>query len=338
MNRPPIARTRDRETTRFVFTPTGYAHVGHAWTAYVNRLLALLSGGVFGYRIEDTLAQTSDAALRELVSDNGCPKEKRAKVSIATGIPESQLTVAHYYGYANIHDMCAIGLGPINCETKWQSQSDITDWYWKNIFEFDEYFGPWPGEMAEGADHHRWGCMLATFAVHPYIALNRVVEDMQMGCTTVLRGEDLKEETPRYMMFAFMIARHRTEMIPALDYLPVLQQSASNAEGARAYRDAETISSSMSEMCKGVRIKDVLAAGISGEKLIHYLERIYFRKGTGDTPEGEDGQWLPSGRVNPGRYRVEAPVATFAALPMNPHPILHREDWERFLATGEVEA
>ncbi len=337
MNIPQIGRAINKDTTRFVFTPTGPAHIGHVFTAYANRTMALLTGGVFGYRMEEVLALVSMPELREVPSDKQWP-EKDA-VLAATGIPQAQLTLAHRYGYDNVRDMCALGITPLRHQTVWQSHNGITDWFWK-FFDWDVHYDPWPGELPKGAVSYPSGAMLATFTEHPYIVLNRVVSDIDMRCTTVLRGEDLRHETSDYMKFAWMVVGHRKELIPVLDYLPVLKQSSSSNRGESAYSAADGISSSDPSTCENLRVKDVLAAGISGDKLIHYLENIYFYEsvGKGETEKGDLGQLLPSGRVNPSRYAHAAPVGTkYACLPMNPYPIVHLEDWERFMATGEVE-
>jgi len=335
MNRPPVTRTVAKETTRFVFTPTGPAHIGHAYVAYVNRVIAGWEGGVYGYRIEDTLALVSAPELRQPLADS--PYAGNGEIAAATGIPASQLQVAHYWGYENVKDMCAVGLGPLNYETKWQSQSDITNWYWR-YFDFDKRMGEWPGPLISEKKGYEWGAMLTTFAVHPYIALNRVVEDIDMRCTTVLRGEGLKGEMAMYMMWAWMVADYRKELIPAMDYIPELRWSTNNDEGHLAYLEADTLSSSQPESHLNMTVKDVLAAGISGAKLIHYLETIYFYGSVGATPEGETAiRARPGAPIDPSRYVVEAPIAIALALPMNPYPILHMEDWERFMATGEVE-
>jgi len=335
MNRSPINRSISKETTRFVFTPTGPAHIGHAYVAYVNRTIAGWKAGVFGYRIEDTLALVSAPELRQPLADS--PYAGNGEITAATGIPASQLRVAHHWGYENVKDMCAVGLGPLNHKTKWQSQSDITDWYW-HYFDFDKRLGEWPGEFNSEERGYEWGCVLHTFATHPYIALNRVVEDIAMRCTTVLRGEGLKCEMAMYMMWAYMVADYRKELIPVMDYIPELRWSANNNEGREAYLDAETLSSSQPASRQGMIVKDVLTAGISGAKLMHYLETIYFYGSVGDTPDGKSAfRARPGAPIAPARYVVEAPIAIAVALPMNPYPILHLEDWERFLATGEVE-
>ncbi|MCL2106020.1 MAG: glutamate--tRNA ligase [Oscillospiraceae bacterium] len=51
---PPRALPEGAAVTRFAPSPTGYLHIGHLLGAFVDRLLASQSGGVFLLRMEDT--------------------------------------------------------------------------------------------------------------------------------------------------------------------------------------------------------------------------------------------------------------------------------------------
>ncbi len=51
---PPRPLPESARVTRFAPSPTGFLHIGNLFTAYVNKLTAENSGGVFFLRIEDT--------------------------------------------------------------------------------------------------------------------------------------------------------------------------------------------------------------------------------------------------------------------------------------------
>ncbi|HZK39880.1 MAG TPA: glutamate--tRNA ligase [Clostridia bacterium] len=51
---PPRTLPQGARVTRFAPSPTGFLHIGNLFTAYVNKLTAENSGGVFFLRIEDT--------------------------------------------------------------------------------------------------------------------------------------------------------------------------------------------------------------------------------------------------------------------------------------------
>lgn len=51
---PPRSLPEGGRVTRFAPSPTGFLHIGNLFTAYVNKLTAENSGGVFFLRIEDT--------------------------------------------------------------------------------------------------------------------------------------------------------------------------------------------------------------------------------------------------------------------------------------------
>lgn len=319
MPAPEYGRT-DYEVTRMIFTPSGDATVAHAWVASVNRKLAIRSGGIFGYRFEDLLAMVSVEGMAETTREGGP-------------------TWARHYADQNLADMIALGLTPSPGHVKRQSGSDVASWYWK-LFELDKQWGAWPPEnIADAiAPMSCRGATLATNVMHPYIVLERVVGDLIMGCTTVLRGEDLRGETSDYIKFARMILGYRLEQVPWLVYIPILKQSSSNKRGAAAYAEAGGISTSAPDTASNrLTVRAVLDAGIDGPQLTQYLEKVYFEDMSADLPKSEGNLLAEDGRsVLPERYDNGPLMVSRVALPMDSHPIIHLEDWERFLSTGEV--
>ncbi len=297
--------------TRFVFTPTGPAHIGHVWTAYINWQMARITGGQFWYRFEDVLAM-QNKHLREPVREGGLP-------------------LAQHYAEENLADMTAIGLPPSKGCLWRQSRHSIADYYWK-LYGFEHVFGPWPGELREGMRHPPWGANVDTAAEHPYVTLSRVSADIATGCNVVLRGVSLAHENSMYMMWAHLLLAHlpldkRKEAIPKLRYIPELKWTEGREVGAAAYARATRISSSSPDAVGNVFVKDVLDAGISGETLFEYLEKIYYHRPLTYTERVHE-YLTPGSQV----------ITNFAANvhPMNPYPLVHRHDWERFLETGEV--
>ena len=55
---------------RFAPSPTGYLHIGNAWSALINYLYALRSGGEFILRIDDTDLERSKTEYEKAIFDD----------------------------------------------------------------------------------------------------------------------------------------------------------------------------------------------------------------------------------------------------------------------------
>ncbi len=281
--------------TRFVFTPTGPAHLGHAYLARLNKELAVQTGGTFVYRFENVSASSSMACWRD------------------DRLAQSE---------ANLKEMTAIGLGPSSPETLreqgfdpgigyiYQSDSGIARHYYK-LWGLEKFFGSWPPPYPEGAycnseaiylddrsDHH---------SEHPYVILERAAQDVQTGRNLVLRGEDLIRELCSYSMFSTMILRDHRERLPQQWYLPLIKRENKG--------ELVTLSSSNADLTGNMYIQDFLAArpddnGV-GEELFAFLDAYTTKE-----------PWPPKS--------LRQITTVKANLVSN--PVVPQKEWDKFLA------
>ncbi len=239
--------------TRFVFTPTGPAHIAHAFIAWVNKVI----GRTFTYRFECSLAAQQSRAWRD--DRTACCED-------------------------NLADMVALGLGPSpaeelraqGMEPQWsvlyEYGNGITAWYYRHL-DLERTFGKWPCYLAPQEDRNNEAIYLGSWglavAEHPWIILNRVVMDLTTGRNWIIRGDDLRSECSMYAMLATQITGDRYS-IPSMVYLPTLYWEKPPKKTHYAP------SSSMPEKTAGMFVKDVLAAGRTAEELFALFERICF--------------------------------------------------------------
>lgn len=302
----------ERLYTRFIFTPTGPAHIGHAFTARINYYLARRTGGDWYCGIEDLLAMQSLWYLRE------------AK---APGYE----TAARAWARENIYDLEWLGLQSNGAMVMYQSdRKQLVDWYYK-LFGDERDFGPWPPEWSDGLSSNTKGIYLGLPAIgmeHPYVVLSRVVSDIITGRNLVLRGKGLERETGLYRYFAEKIcAGYDGITPPELAYIPEIRRAG-----------AGVLSSAAEKATAGWFIADVRAAGRTATELHQFLDwatmtaearenaRQWFalRKG----PQVEKASSLMS--------TVAGAAAVFAALVDKDEISIDDDDWFRFLETGEV--
>jgi hypothetical protein len=203
-----------RAHTRFVFTPTGPAHLFHAVVAGINRRLALATGGSFTYRFENVLAAQG------------------------AGNRDDRMAVC----CDNLEDMRAMGLSPSEpgvlrdlgfdpgIAVQHQQGRLLATHYWR-LWGLEHYFGTWPPPYLEGQRENPCVYLQDGLAltIHPYIVLSRVTEDIATGRNCIIRGADLLPETSLYAMFAQMILEGRAPL-PVQHYVPRL--SMVDGEGA----------------------------------------------------------------------------------------------------------
>lgn len=236
------------EHTRFVFTPTGPAHIGHAFMARINRELARRTGGTFVYRVEDILAAVAGAAdwrhgRREVGQENVASLEALG----LTASPPEELVAQSFEA--------ASGL-------RWQSEHlEMTQFYWRQ-FGFARWFGPWPLPAIPGQNYERASVMIATHALHPFPTLHRVVEDYVTGRTAIVRGLDIMEESALYGTLSRMVGSgFLAAREPEQCYLPLVYKAG-----------GKKLSSSDPQNTKPMFVRDVLEAGRTGEELFSWLD------------------------------------------------------------------
>src|SRR5918912_2529388 len=221
---------------RFAPSPTGYLHIGSARTALFNWLYARNTGGKFLLRIEDTdLQRSTEASTRSIIeglewlgldydeelvfqSDNApkhraaalrlveegkayrdfTPKEERADATIKRGIAERARAQAAEGGQDHRSnpfrdlpkeesDRRAEAGEPFAVRLKVPREG-------KTHFE-DAVYGPQERDYSEIED-----LVLLRSDGHPLYNLSVVLDDIEMGITDVIRGQDHLTNTHKQIL------------------------------------------------------------------------------------------------------------------------------------------
>lgn len=265
---------------RFAPSPTGHLHIGGARTAIFCWLLARHYGGRFVLRIEDTDTERSKqeytdsilASMRWLGLDwDGEPIYQRQRFDLYNQYIDTLLESGHAYwcdcspeeveamrekaraeGKKPRYDgRCrALGLGPgpgrvVRLKAPLEGKVLFEDMV-KNHVAFDA------GELDDMILRRADGAATYNFAV--------VVDDLTMGITHVLRGDDHVNNTPRQIL----IYRALGAKPPVFGHVPMIlgtdRQKLSKRHGAKAVIEYE---------------KD----GLLPEALVNYLVRLGWSHG-----------------------------------------------------------
>ena len=236
--------------TRFAPSPTGRLHVGNIRTALHNRMLARKTGGKFILRIDDTDAERSreeyvDAIRADLAwlgmlpDDEARQSERLAKYEEAFASLQSAGRVYPCYetqqelelkrkirlgrGLPPIYDRGALELSEEDRAAK-EAQGIVP--HWRFMLDHDEQIawndgvrGPQKFDAAQLSDpvvrraDGSWLYMLPS-----------AVDDLDMGITHVLRGEDHVSNTAvQIQMFTALIAaRDGAQQIPSFAHEALL--------------------------------------------------------------------------------------------------------------------
>ena len=236
--------------TRFAPSPTGRLHVGNIRTALHNWMLARKTGGKFILRIDDTDAERSreehvdairaDLAWLGMLPDHEARQSERlAKYEEAFASLQSASRVYPCYetqqelelkrkirlgrGLPPIYDRGALELSEEDRAAK-EAQGIVP--HWRFMLDHDEQIawndgvrGPQKFDAAQLSDpvvrraDGSWLYMLPS-----------AVDDLDMGITHVLRGEDHVSNTAvQIQMFtALIVARDETQQIPSFAHEALL--------------------------------------------------------------------------------------------------------------------
>jgi glutamyl-tRNA synthetase len=240
---------------RFAPAPSGHLHVGNMRTALYNWLLTRHFGGVFVYRVEDTdrtrvTDESVDAAIEILrwlgldwdegpgVGGPHAPYRQSERLDIYRDVLEQLHETGSVYNcYCTPEELAARreqatkeGRPPGydgRCRTLTQAQRSAYDAEGRPFvarFRMPEGSTTWTdlvrGDMT--FDHKN----VPDFALtrsdgHPLYYLAATVDDVLMGMTHILRGEDLTSATPRQMALydALELPRDR---FPRFGHLPMI--------------------------------------------------------------------------------------------------------------------
>src|SRR5262245_33124798 len=229
---------------RFAPSPTGFLHVGGARTAIYNDLLRQSAGGAFVLRIEDTDKERSDEAMTHqiqsalawigVVWDEGpflqsehLPRHhERAEELLASGkayrcfcTPEeldAQREEAQKRGVAFRYPRTCLRLSPEEIEQRLAAGQPFAVRFrmpdepvtFTDIVRGDMSFPP------EALDDF----ILLRSDGNPTYHMSVVVDDIDMGITHVLRGEDHLSNTPKHIP----LFRALGGAVPTFGHLPLI--------------------------------------------------------------------------------------------------------------------
>ncbi len=203
---------------RFAPSPTGYLHVGGARTALFNWLFARSTGGRFLLRIEDTDTERNRAELADVIldllgwlgieadeepvfqSDNRDRHRKAAEKLLREG--KAYLCDADNNEVAGteLADGLAVRFRVASCEQEIVAIQDAVR-------------GEVSFAAAEMEDFVLWRSNAT-----PTFLLANATDDIDMGITHAIRGEDLLPSTPKAMMVMNALGADA----PAYAHLPLL--------------------------------------------------------------------------------------------------------------------
>lgn len=185
---------------RFAPSPTGYLHVGGARTALFNWLFARSTGGRFLLRIEDTDTERNRAELTDVIldllgwlgieadeepvfqSDNRSRHREAAERLLREGKAYLCDAENNEVAGAELADGLAVRFRVASCE-----QETVTI--------HDAVRGEVSFAAAEMEDFVLWRSNAT-----PTFLLANAIDDIDMGITHAIRGEDLLPSTPKAML------------------------------------------------------------------------------------------------------------------------------------------
>jgi glutamyl-tRNA synthetase len=267
--------------TRFAPSPTGFLHIGGLRTALFSWLYARRHGGQFVLRIEDTdLERSTDAAIQQildglewagLVHDEG-PFRQTQRFDRYKEIIEGMLAQGTAYRCyctkAELEqlraDQMARGEKP-RYDGRWRDRTDVR----VDVAPVVRFKNPAAGEVVvDDVVHGRVvfqnteldDLIIARSDGSPTYNFCVVVDDMDMGITHVIRGDDHLNNTPRQLNMLLALGAK----IPVYAHLPMILGS----DGAK-----------LSKRHGAVSVLQYRDEGFLPEALLNYLVRLGWSHG-----------------------------------------------------------
>ena len=267
--------------TRFAPSPTGFLHIGGLRTALFSWLYARRHGGVFVLRIEDTdLERSTDAAIQQildgmewagLVHDEG-PFFQTKRFARYKEVVDQLVAQGHAYRcYCTKDeleqlraDQTARGEKP-RYDGRWRDRTDVRE----GVPPVIRFKNPQSGEVTvEDVVHGRVvfqnaeldDLIIARSDGSPTYNFCVVVDDMDMGITHVIRGDDHLNNTPRQMNMLLALGAK----VPVYAHLPMILGS----DGAK-----------LSKRHGAVSVLQYRDEGFLPEAVLNYLARLGWSHG-----------------------------------------------------------
>ena len=265
--------------TRFAPSPTGYLHVGGARTALFSWLYARRHGGCFILRIEDTdLERSSQESVNAILEgmawlgleyDEGpfyqTQRFERYKEVIRQLLDQGDA----YYCYCSREELDALREQQLVNKEKPRYNGKCRQGVAGDGERVVRFKNPESGDvviedLVKGrisfANHELDDLILARSDGTPTYNLTVVVDDMDMGVTHVIRGDDHVNNTPRQIN----ILRALGAQLPVYAHVPMILGS----DGAR-----------LSKRHGAVSVMQYRNDGYLPEALLNYLVRLGWSHG-----------------------------------------------------------
>ncbi len=323
--------------TRFRYTPSGDAHLGHAALCWLSYHAARVTGGTFTYRAETLrslhYARTAWSQVRE-------------------------------YWRRNFDDLCALGFEPTpgrllavlpECSANMAFEpfddKPLVDYYWLKLGLRDIY-GNWP-PPADPPKNPEDGVscwqsrILGNYEqglLHPYCMLAMVVGDVTTGRNCLIRGDDLQEEAVAYNMLAVAVANDHYGLdepdrvghyVPMQHYIPKIRRTGTRLPEELRQPGGVMLSASAEPATGGMYLRDAIKAGVEPYQFGKYIGKVLF--GSVEASDCVHTDWLKAPTGAPQSPVFSSAIEALLAK-IVPAPMVDDEDWFRFLRTGEAEA
>lgn len=200
----------EKVVVRMAPSPTGNLHVGTARTTLFNYLFARQSGGKFILRIDDTDVERSTKAFEQNILDGlawlGLSHDESFRQSERTSIYVSYLQrmIDSGSAYVSKEEVKEEGQRSEVIRLKNPNKKVVFDDLIRGQVEFD---------TTDLGDF-----IVAKSLEEPLYHLASVVDDIEMGITHVIRGEDGLSNTPRQILLQEALGASR----PVYAHLPLL--------------------------------------------------------------------------------------------------------------------
>ncbi|KXW56424.1 glutamate--tRNA ligase [Ferrovum sp. PN-J185] len=297
--------------TRFAPSPTGYLHIGGARTALFSWAFARHNGGQFILRIEDTdLERSTDASTQAILDglkwlgidyDEG-PFYQMKRLARYQEIVDQLLNSGHaYYCYASKEELEALrtaqrerGEKP-RYDGRWRDSKASPPVGVKPVIRFKT---PLTGEvtfhdLVKGpitvANSELDDLVIMRADGVPTYNFGVVVDDLDMGITHVIRGDDHVNNTPRQIN----IMKALDAVIPQFAHVPMILGS----DGER-----------LSKRHGAVSVMQYKEEGYLPEALMNYLARLGWSHGDEEMFTQEQFiSWFDLGHISrsPARFNPE---------------------------------
>ncbi len=226
---------------RFAPSPTGFFHIGSARTALFNWLYARHTGGVFVLRIEDTDKERNDPKFTQLIYDSlkwlGMDWDEGPEVGGSFG-PYFQSERGELYK-AKVEQLLASGRAYEKEDAIWLRLEG------ERYTEFDDFAkaevekvkAP-PVVIEDIIRGHVERAEDRDFVIvrsngEPVFHLVNVVDDVEMGITHVIRGEDHLSNTSKHVLLYQALGAP----LPAFAHIPLILKDPSLGKGKMSKRD-----------------------------------------------------------------------------------------------------